>query len=219
VATLAIEASTYAGSVAVIQGGIVVAERETAMRGEREERLMPAVADALREARVESPALERIVCGAGPGSFTSLRIAGAIAKGMALAASAPLYSVSSPFLVVAGARPPLAPGRYVVATDAMRGDVFAAVFSVTDSAIVEEVPVAIVPRPELASFARIHAASVVGPNETPGRQPHARGVVTFGRLVPWPPAADLASWEPDYGRLAEAQVRWEAAHGRALTPR
>jgi tRNA threonylcarbamoyladenosine biosynthesis protein TsaB len=27
---------------------------------------------------------------------------------------------------------------------------------------------------------------------------------------------DLASWEPDYGRLAEAQVRWEAAHGRPL---
>ncbi|NUO63372.1 MAG: hypothetical protein HOQ34_07360, partial [Gemmatimonadaceae bacterium] len=27
----------------------------------------------------------------------------------------------------------------------------------------------------------------------------------------------LSSWEPSYGRLAEAQVRWEAAHGRALT--
>ena len=27
---------------------------------------------------------------------------------------------------------------------------------------------------------------------------------------------ELASWEPDYGRLAEAQVKWEAAHGRAL---
>jgi len=30
------------------------------------------------------------------------------------------------------------------------------------------------------------------------------------------PPVDLASWEPDYGRLAEAQVRWEAAHGRPL---
>jgi tRNA threonylcarbamoyladenosine biosynthesis protein TsaB len=28
---------------------------------------------------------------------------------------------------------------------------------------------------------------------------------------------DLAGWEPDYGRLAEAQVRWEAVHGRPLT--
>jgi tRNA threonylcarbamoyladenosine biosynthesis protein TsaB len=36
-------------------------------------------------------------------------------------------------------------------------------------------------------------------------------------LVPWPDTADLATWEPNYGRLAEAQVKWEAAHGRALT--
>jgi tRNA threonylcarbamoyladenosine biosynthesis protein TsaB len=28
--------------------------------------------------------------------------------------------------------------------------------------------------------------------------------------------ADIASWEPAYGRLAEAQVRWESAHGRPL---
>jgi tRNA threonylcarbamoyladenosine biosynthesis protein TsaB len=218
-ATLAIEASTYSGSVAVIQGGIVAAERETAMRGEREERLMPAVADVLREARVQPDAVERVVCGAGPGSFTSLRIAAAIAKGLALTAGAPLHAVSSLFLVVAGARPTVAPGRYVVAMDAMRGDVFAAVFTVTDGAITEEVPVTIVPRSELATFARVHSANVIGPNETPPVGPHARGVVALGTLAPWPPGADLAAWEPDYGRLAEAQVRWEAAHGRALTSR
>jgi tRNA threonylcarbamoyladenosine biosynthesis protein TsaB len=27
---------------------------------------------------------------------------------------------------------------------------------------------------------------------------------------------DLATWEPAYGRLAEAQVKWEREHGRAL---
>jgi tRNA threonylcarbamoyladenosine biosynthesis protein TsaB len=26
----------------------------------------------------------------------------------------------------------------------------------------------------------------------------------------------LDTWEPAYGRLAEAQVKWEAAHGRPL---
>jgi tRNA threonylcarbamoyladenosine biosynthesis protein TsaB len=26
----------------------------------------------------------------------------------------------------------------------------------------------------------------------------------------------LDAWEPAYGRLAEAQVKWEAAHGRPL---
>lgn len=30
------------------------------------------------------------------------------------------------------------------------------------------------------------------------------------------PVAHPESWEPRYGRLAEAQIRWETAHGRAL---
>src|SRR5689334_9644524 len=111
--SLAIEASTYVGTVAVIRDGNVVAERETAMRGEHEERLMPAVADALGSAGVAPNAIDRVVCGAGPGSFTSLRIAAAIAKGLALSSGASLYPVSSLFLIVAGVRPPLAPGRYV----------------------------------------------------------------------------------------------------------
>ena len=28
--------------------------------------------------------------------------------------------------------------------------------------------------------------------------------------------ANLAEWEPGYGRLAEAQVKWESEHGRTL---
>lgn len=217
--TLALEASTYAGSVAVIRDGIVVAERDAAMRGEREERLMPAVAETLRDAGIEAPAIARIACGSGPGSFTSLRIAAAIAKGLALAASTPLHPVSSLFLIVAGSKPALAPGRYVAVLDAMRGDVFAAVFTLTDTGIATEQATTILPRGELAGFARERAAHLVGPGESLAVSPHARGVAVLGTLSPWPPAADLASWEPEYGRVAEAQRRWEAAHGIALTPR
>jgi tRNA threonylcarbamoyladenosine biosynthesis protein TsaB len=217
--TLAIEASTYAGSVAVIRDGVVVAEGTTAMRGEREERLMPAVADALMTAGVAPNALDRVVCGAGPGSFTSLRIAGAIAKGLALVAAVPLYPVSSLLLLVAGARPALAPGRYVAATDAMRGDVFAAAFTVTDASIAVESPTTIVAKAALEAFAREQSARLVGPDQPMAIAPHARGAAALGSRIEWPPPADLASWEPTYGRLAEAQVRWEAAHGRALTTR
>lgn len=216
---LAIEASTYAGTVAVMRDGVVLAERDTAMRGEREERLMPAVAEALAEAGVAPNEFDRVVCGAGPGSFTSLRIAGAIAKGVALAAGAPLYPISSLVLVVAGARPELAPGRYVVALDAMRGDVFVSVLATTASAITVESPAAILPRTQLDAFARERSARVVGPAEALAVAPHARGVAVLGTRLAWPDPADLATWEPDYGRLAEAQVRWEATHGRALTPR
>jgi tRNA threonylcarbamoyladenosine biosynthesis protein TsaB len=34
----------------------------------------------------------------------------------------------------------------------------------------------------------------------------------WGRLEP----VALTSWEPEYGRLAEAQVVWERTHGQAL---
>ena len=217
--TLALEASTYAGSVAVIRDGSVVAERDTAMRGEREERLMPAVADALTAAGVAPNAIDRVVCGAGPGSFTSLRIAAAIAKGLALVAGAPLYPVSSLMLLIAGTHPVLPPGRYVAALDAMRGDVFAAAFTVTDEAIAPESPTSIVAKTEREAFARAHSARLIGPDESLAVTPHARGGALLGGRVGWPAPADLRTWEPDYGRLAEAQVRWEAAHGRALTPR
>ena len=215
--TLVIEASTYSGSVAVIRDGAVMAERETAMRGADEERLMPATADALRAAAVAPNAIARIVCGAGPGSFTSLRIAGAIAKGLALTAGASLYPVSSLTMIVAGARPPLTPGRYAAVLDAMRGDVFAAVYAVTGEMITAESTTSIVPRAALDAYAAAHAARLVGPNESHAVTPHARGGAALGTLMPWPDAADLATWEPNYGRLAEAQVRWEAAHGRSLT--
>jgi len=215
--TLALEASTYTGSVAVIRDGVVVAERESAMRGVHEERLMPAVADTLADAGVTPNAIDRVVCGEGPGSFTSLRIAGAIAKGLALSANAPLHTVSSLLLIVAGSEPSPAPGRYVAVLDAMRGDVFACVFSVTDRAIAAESPTTMFPRAALAEFAREHAARPVGPAETSIVAPHARGVAKLGGLLPWPAPVDLATWEPNYGRLAEAQVKWEAAHGRALT--
>ena len=42
---------------------------------------MPAVAAVLDEAGIACRGLARVVCGAGPGSFTSLRIAAAIAEG------------------------------------------------------------------------------------------------------------------------------------------
>jgi tRNA threonylcarbamoyladenosine biosynthesis protein TsaB len=215
--TVALEASTYTGSVAVIRDGTVVAERETAMRGVHEERLMPAVADALAAAAVAPNAIDRVVCGEGPGSFTSLRIAGAIAKGLALSAGVPLHPVSSLLLIVAGSEPALSPGRYVAVLDAMRGDVFASVYSVTDAAITAESRTTILSRGALTEFAREHAARPIGPAETSIAIPHARGVAKLGAGVPWPAAADLAGWEPNYGRLAEAQVKWEAAHGRALT--
>src|SRR4051812_13857682 len=104
--TLALDGSTYAGSVAVIRGETVLAsaslpQAEKPGRGGREENFMPMVAQCMMEAGVRPNQLARVVCGAGPGSFTSLRVAASIAKGLAVGAHAKLYAVSSLLLIVA----------------------------------------------------------------------------------------------------------------------
>jgi tRNA threonylcarbamoyladenosine biosynthesis protein TsaB len=215
--TLALDASTYAGSVAVLRGATLVAERTIAMRGEREERLMPAVVDALTESGASASDIALIVCGAGPGSFTSLRIAGAIAKGMATAVGCPLVAVPSLALAVAGSDATRVSGRYLAVLDAMRGDRYVALYDVTvDGTIEEQEPARLVPASEVPTLATVLQARIVGAGESIDAAPHARGVARLGNWLDRFAPVDLEAWEPRYGRAAEAQVQWERTHGRPL---
>jgi tRNA threonylcarbamoyladenosine biosynthesis protein TsaB len=218
VTTLVLEAATYVGSVALLREGRLRGAREIAMRGREHEALMPAVADLLAEHGVAPAELTRVVCGAGPGSFTSLRIGGAIAKGLALAAACALVPVSSLALVVAG-REPLAAGRYLAALDALRGEHYVALFQVDDDGTVRALgPERRAPSTEVSLLAESLDAVAVGPDRhgVEHAVPRAWAAVRLSRLLDETSEADLASWEPAYGRLAEAQVKWESDHGRAL---
>jgi tRNA threonylcarbamoyladenosine biosynthesis protein TsaB len=218
VITLVLEASTYAGSVALLDGARLLGERSVAMRGREHEALMPAVAELMTEFGVGADAIDRVVCGAGPGSFTSLRIAGAIAKGIALAAVCPLVPVSSLALVVAS-RVPVASGRYLAAIDALRGEHYVGLFEVDDRGRVRALgPELRVPSEQVSARAESESAVAIGPGREEGARtdPRAAGAARLSDLLDATPAADLAGWEPAYGRLAEAQVKWEATHGRSL---
>lgn len=224
--TLAIEGATYQGSVALIRDGGVVCERTLQAedggtpRAGRGERLMPAIAECLAEAgiRDDHAAIERIVCGSGPGSFTSLRVAGSVAKGLVVGYGVELYAVSSLALSVVGAKPPLPSGEYLSLLDAMRGEFFAARIALNGSGSVDIGSTTLVLNDELEDLrAREPAIRIVGAGQEIDATPHARGVARLLDAILASGPVDLASWEPDYGRLAEAQVRWEAAHGRPLT--
>ena len=128
--TLALDGSTYAGSVALTQGSELISERQLPQavkpgREGREEHFLPMVAECLRDGKAEPRDLARIVCGEGPGSFTSLRIAGSIAKGLCLGQGIPLFAVSSLGLAAASSS---ARGTFVVTIDALRDEWYAAVF-------------------------------------------------------------------------------------------
>src|SRR3954467_13344479 len=114
--TIALDGSTYFGSVALIRDNDVIAERTLGgddggvQRSGRGEKLMPAPPECLAEARGTRHGIAGVVCGAGPGSFTSLRVAGSVAKGLAVGYGVDLYAVSSLALRITGAKPPPPPG-------------------------------------------------------------------------------------------------------------
>ena len=208
--SLAIDASSAAGTVAVLRDGNVIAEGEAVMRSGDREFLLPTVQGALGKAGMTVADLDQVIAGAGPGSFTSLRIAGSIAKAIAHARGIPLLTVPSlGLLITERAR---AAGRYAAAINALRGEHYVTVATVSDDGTAD-VPDTfdLVATRDLAFYAAAASATLLGAEPGEAAQPHARGVAKL-RATP----VDLVSWEPTYGRLAEAQVKWEAAHGRPL---
>jgi tRNA threonylcarbamoyladenosine biosynthesis protein TsaB len=218
VISLVLEASTYAGSAALLDDSRLLAERSVAMRGKEHEALMSAVGELLASCNTRPTQLERVICGAGPGSFTSLRITGAIAKGISAACNVPLVPISSLALMV-GALPSRTAGRYLAVVDAMRGESYVQEFDVDAvDRIIATGPHIVLPTASVGDLAERRGAMAVGPARSGVEyaEPHARGASVLTNMIDGCATTDPAAWEPLYGRLAEAQVKWESDHGRAL---
>ena len=214
--TLVIDASTYVGTVAVLRDGQLVSDGSAAMRGRESEALMPAVADCLSRAGAKPRELSRVVCGSGPGSFTSLRIAASIAKGAAAGACCPLFAVSSLALLAVGddEQPP---GNYLAVLDALRGEAYVGGYSVrANGAVTIMLAERLVRQAEIEQLASSIDATTVGPGQAVERAPHAHGARLLESMIAAAGPVSLGEWEPRYGRKAEAQMRWEAAHQKQL---
>lgn len=215
---LVLEGATDAGSVAIVSAGDVVASVEFGARdpvtGVRTEMLGRAVQQVLVAAGMRARDLAGVICDAGPGSFTSLRCAAAIAKGLCSALDLPLYALSSLELLARSAQP-LADGAYVAILDAGRGEWFAADVEVSGTHVALSAP-RLASDPALRAHVAGLDAQVIGRSEEIDAVPRAAAVAPILDRVLATGVVALESWEPDYGRLAEAQVRWEAQHGRPL---
>lgn len=215
---LVIESSTDRGSVAVLSEGVVAAvvgfSARDAVTGARTEGLAPAVAECVAESGVSAGQLTGVICGAGPGGFTSLRCAAAVAKGMCAALSIPLYAVSSLELMAHSAG--LSDGSYIAALSAGRGEWFASRFDRGPQGMCDFSAVELVTESELRSLMSRDGARLVGPGLEVDVHPRAEAAASCLVRIGADGPVSLDRWEPAYGRLAEAQVRWEASHGRAL---
>jgi len=120
---LSLETSSQWCSVAAWRDGDVIAHEELA--GQRHsELILPMIDKLLQEAGVGLTDFEAIAFGAGPGSFTGLRIACGVAQGLAFATGVQVACVSTLLAVAqrSGAE------RVVVCLDARMGEVYFGAF-------------------------------------------------------------------------------------------
>jgi tRNA threonylcarbamoyladenosine biosynthesis protein TsaB len=110
-------------SVAVLDGGRVLASASEVMARGHQERLAPMAQAMMAEANLPFGALERIAVTVGPGSFTGLRVGVAFAKGMASALSIPAVGIGTLEALAAGTE-----GLVFAVIDARREQVYCQAF-------------------------------------------------------------------------------------------
>ncbi|HEY5921670.1 MAG TPA: tRNA (adenosine(37)-N6)-threonylcarbamoyltransferase complex dimerization subunit type 1 TsaB [Kofleriaceae bacterium] len=124
---LGIDSASGIASVAVLDGEVVLAETRSETAGHRAD-LLVLVDTVCTAAGITARELDGVAIGAGPGTFTGLRIGMATAKGIAFAAQRPLWAVSS-LAALAHAELEVDPTGVVVGVlDARRGEVYAGAY-------------------------------------------------------------------------------------------
>ncbi|MGH7590075.1 MAG: tRNA (adenosine(37)-N6)-threonylcarbamoyltransferase complex dimerization subunit type 1 TsaB [Gemmatimonadales bacterium] len=227
---LAIDTSADQAAVAVGDASGPRAERS--LRGGRDhaKALLPMIETVLGEAGTTLDQLDGILLADGPGSFTGLRVGASVVKALVAARSIEVRTAPALLLLAAGALPPHA-GPVLAVSDALRAEVYAAAYDVQETTIRVLSAPAAVPIGEAAALVAPGAALVGTAPEAVLVQiakaigghrlaPPASTAITLLELLDraggLTPVKDLGRWEPLYGRPAEAQRKWEEAHGRPL---
>ena len=209
---LGLDTATSTASIAVLRGDDVIA-RATRNTHRRTADVLVAVDEACRAAGIAPAQIDALAIGAGPGSFTGLRIGMATAKGIAFALGKPVWAVSS-LAALALAAPD---GTVVAILDARKGEIFTGTFRKL-GAVVEPldaerciVPSALALPPDAATVGDVptlctHAATPTGE--------HVARLALAGARVDV-----LVGGAPTYIRASEAEIRYPDGVPGALRKR
>ena len=160
---LALEFSSSQRSVALARNGeVLAAVSETGERGTNAFGMIEAVLASAGLGRAE---IDCLAVGLGPGSYTGIRVALAIAQGWQLATGVKLLGLGSVDCLVAQARAEKIFGRVNVVIDAQRGELYLAAYDVSAAGSQAVSPLKIVALAEVV--ARAAAGEIlVGPEVT-----------------------------------------------------
>jgi len=203
---LAIETSTLAGGVALVEGERTVAEYTLDIRITHSERLMPAIDQVMRDSGWRPADLGGLAVAIGPGSFTGLRIGVSAVKGLALALSLPIAAVPTLDALAAGL--PEAAGPVCPVMAARRDEVYASLYRWDGLAMRRDWDYLALSPGQLADRLR-EPTTLVGDAAMAIASPFARPAPAWRRL----PSAAIV------GHLGQARLRaGEVASAAALVP-
>jgi len=121
---LAFDTSTENCSVALHLDDGHVLKKDIRAERRHSELLLPMIRDTLDEAGLSLNDLDGLAFGAGPGSFTGLRIACGVAQGLALAANLPVIGIST----LEAIAQQNSHDNIIVALDARMGEIYLAAY-------------------------------------------------------------------------------------------
>lgn len=173
-------------------------------------RLIPLLMDLLDQAGLAMPAVQAIAFGQGPGAFTGLRTACAVAQGLAFAHATPVLAIDSLLIVAEDARLQAAGAceptdtDWWVAMDARMDEVYAAAYRHTAAGW--QVQVA----PQLWTLGALAETW----RATPPAQVAGSAVTAFADRLPW---GEARCWAQTTDRAAAllrlAEAAWAQGRG------
>lgn len=205
--TLAIDSASEACSVALLDGGRLVAGEHRILGRGHAEALVPMIAALPDKGRAE-----RIVVSLGPGSFTGVRIGLAAARALGLAWGVPVLGYPTLALVAAQARAAAGDQPVLAATTGGHGEWFVAGYDAAGNATT---PLASL-SPEMAAAADSPLVAGSQAEALVARRGHGTALALWpdARLVHLlPPAAITADLAPIYGRAPDARLPGGALPG------
>jgi tRNA threonylcarbamoyladenosine biosynthesis protein TsaB len=220
---LAVETSSLAGGVALLDDERLVAEYLLDVSVTHSERLMAAIDRVLTDARWTARELGGLAVAVGPGSFTGLRIAVSTVKGLGLALRLPIAAV--PTLDAMAAALPWAALPVCPVLDARKGEVYASLYRWDGDAMRRQWEYLALSPAALAE--RLTEPVIVAGDGAPViRSPHAR-LLPPPRRLPSPACVGLLGLErlrrgetvaaaalaPLYLRPSEAELRRRVSAG------
>jgi tRNA threonylcarbamoyladenosine biosynthesis protein TsaB len=198
---LALEFSSAQRSVAIMQDDeVLAAASETGGRGTNAFSLIENVLAAGKTRREE---IQVLAVGLGPGSYTGIRVALAIAQGWQLARGVKLLGLGSAECLATQARAEKIFGRVNVVIDAQRGEFYLATCEISGTGLGEIAPLKIVAAAEVESRA-CAGEILIGP-EVIKRFPAGKTLFPSATML-----AQLAARRTDFsdgGKLAPIYLR------------